>query len=118
MTSLRASILMSVLREGQGEAYEAAHTRIPDDLAETLIAAGVRDWGIWRDGRFLLHLVDVDDYDAMAASLAGNAVNDRWQAEMAAYVEHFEEVTSIPVLAAPKLVWSMSRQLADVAGRV
>ena len=115
MATFRASILISVLRAGQEAAYEAAHARIPGDLAEALTAAGVRDWGIWRDGRTLLHLVDVDDYEAMAARLDGNVVNDRWQVEMAEFVEQFEEVTTIPIILAPRLVWSMSRQFPVAA---
>lgn len=116
MTTFKTFVLVSVLREGQEQAYEAAHQRIPEDLHRVLANAGVRDWGIWRDGRQLLHLVDVDDYQAMAESLAGDPVNDRWQAEMADYVEYFEDVQAIPILSNPTLVWSMARQADTTVG--
>lgn len=113
MSTFRPVVLLSVLREGQEEAYEAAHERIPHDLYEALSRVGVRDWAIWRDGRTLLHLVDVDDYAAVEEGLADDPVNDRWQAEMAEFVERFDEVTEIPVLDSPTLVWSLRRQVGD-----
>jgi L-rhamnose mutarotase len=113
MATMRTVVLLSVLHEGQEAAYEAAHERIPQDLYHVLTSAGVRDWAIWRDGRKLLHLVDVDDYEAMAAQLVRDPVNDRWQAEMAAYVDYFEDLQKIPVLSNPTLVWSMDRQVTD-----
>lgn len=113
MTIFKSHVLVSVLHEGQEAAYETAHQRIPEDLHQTLTRAGVRDWAIWRDGRTLLHLVDVDDYQAMAERLVGDPVNERWQAEMAAYVDYFEDVQAIPVLDNPTLVWSMARQVSD-----
>ena len=96
MSMFRPVVLVSVLIEGQEDAYEAAHQRIPVDLHASLTGAGVRDWAIWRDGRTLLHLVDVDDFAAVERKLAGDPVNDRWQAEMAVFVERFEQVTAIP----------------------
>lgn len=113
MSMFRPVVLLSRLREDQELAYEAAHRTIPDDLFQLLAGAGVRDWAIWRDGRSLLHLVDVDDYDAMAEQIGDDPVNDRWQTQMAAYVEGFDEVDSIPVLTAPRLVWSMRRQASN-----
>lgn len=112
MSSFRPVVLLSWLHEGQEQAYEAAHERIPEDLYQSLSKAGVRDWAIWRDGLALLHLVDVDDYAAFGDRLAGDPVNDRWQREMAAYVERFDVVEEIPLLTAPTLVWSMRAQLA------
>jgi len=112
MSMFRPVVLVSNLHEGQEQAYEAAHARIPEDLYQALTRVGVKDWAIWRDGRKLLHLVDVDSYEAVAEGLAGDPVNDRWQAEMAVFVESFDEVDAIPLLTAPTLVWSMSRQLA------
>ena len=109
---MRPVMLVSHLRAGQEKAYEVAHRRIPEDLFQALTRVGVRDWAIWRDGRTLLHLVDVDSYEAVGEGLSGDPVNERWQAEMAEFVESFDEVTEIPVLAAPTLVWSMRRQLA------
>jgi L-rhamnose mutarotase len=113
MGMFRPVVLVSVLKEGQEAAYEKAHERIPEDLYQSLTRVGVHDWAIWRDGRTLLHLVDVADYDAVGEGLADDPVNDRWQAEMAVFVDHFEDVTEIPALAAPTLVWSMRQQSAN-----
>lgn len=115
MTMFRPVVLVSVLHEGKEAAYDAAHSRIPEDLYQSLVRVGVRDWAIWREGRTLLHLVDVDDYDAVGAGLVDDPVNDRWQAEMATFVERFEDVTEIPVLAEPTLVWSLRQQIANNA---
>lgn len=112
MSSFRPVVLLSHLRAGQEAAYERAHAKIPEDLLATLRRVGVRDWAIWRDGTTLLHLVDVDDYAAVEELLVGDPINDRWQAEMAAYVDSFDVVVEIPVLAAPRLVWSMRAQAA------
>jgi L-rhamnose mutarotase len=112
MSMFRPVVLVSVLKDGQEAGYEVAHRRIPEDLFQSLTRVGVRDWAIWRDGRTLLHLVDVDDYDAVGEGLADDPVNERWQAEMAVFVDHFEDVTHIPALAAPTLVWSMREQAA------
>ena len=50
--------LRSLLRDGCGDAYDAAHARIPDDLVDAHLRAGIRDWTIWRSGRELFHLVE------------------------------------------------------------
>ena len=113
MSMFRPVVLVSNLREGQEKSYEVAHERIPEDLYQALTRVGVRDWAIWRDGRRLLHLVDVDSYEAVEEGLTGDPVNERWQAEMSVFVESFDEVTEIPLLTAPTLVWSMRRQLAN-----
>jgi L-rhamnose mutarotase len=113
MSSFRPVVLVSTLREGLESSYEVAHTRIPEDLYQSLSGAGVRDWAIWRDGRKLLHLVDTDDYAAVEKALVGDPVNDRWQAEMAEYVEGFDVVDAIPAFSAPTLVWSMRAQAAS-----
>ncbi|WZH53735.1 MAG: L-rhamnose mutarotase [Nocardioides alkalitolerans] len=111
--SLRATVLHSVLRPGREEAYEAEHRLVPADLLATLSAAGVRDWAIWRDGRDLLHVVDVDDYDDLAARIAADPANLRWQERMAEHVEGFRPVTTVPALERPALVWTLRRQVAE-----
>ncbi len=112
MTHLNATVLLSRLRPGQEAAYETEHAQIPDELLTLLTGEGVRDWVIWRDGAYLLHLVDVDDYPRLGERLDGNPANDRWQSRMAVHVDCFEEPTALPALAAPTLVWSLQDQLA------
>jgi L-rhamnose mutarotase len=70
------------LKEGAGEAYDALHARVPDDLAAALREAGVRDWRIWRSGLDVFHVVDVEDYAAMRARLRDHPANIAWQAQV------------------------------------
>ncbi|OII12688.1 L-rhamnose mutarotase [Curtobacterium sp. MCBA15_008] len=67
------------LRAGQESAYEEAHAAIPPELVDRLRGAGVSNWSIWRDGRDLVHLIEVEDYRAMRRSLADDPVNAAWQ---------------------------------------
>lgn len=71
------------LKPGKEAEYEAAHARISDELDAALRAAGVSGWNIWRSGRELFHVVEVQDYQAMRKELATHPVNIAWQAVMA-----------------------------------
>jgi L-rhamnose mutarotase len=75
------------LRAGREADYERIHARVPDPLDERLRAAGVVGWTIWRSGRDLFHLVEVEDYAAMRHALADDPVNVAWQAQMAELLE-------------------------------
>ena len=57
------------LAPGKEEEYEKVHAVIPADLDQALREAGVHTWRIWRDGRDLFHVVEVDDYQHMRAYL-------------------------------------------------
>lgn len=70
------------LRAGSEAAYDRLHARVPDDLLAALEQAGVRDWRIWRSGRDVFHLVDVDDYAAMREFLRDHPANVAWQAQV------------------------------------
>jgi L-rhamnose mutarotase len=71
--------LHTILKAGREPDYDSVHESIPADLASALMANGVHDWRIWRDGRDVFHVVDVDDYDAMRASLRDLPANLEWQ---------------------------------------
>ena len=94
------------LKAGKEEEYESTHSVIPPELDERLRAAGVRNWSIWRSGRELFHVVDVDDYGAMRRTLADDPVNILWQGRMAELLEvqddYSGEDSGIP------LVWTLS----------
>lgn len=75
------------LKAGKETEYDSVHARISDDLDAALRAAGVTGWNIWRSGRELFHVVEVDDYQAMRRELALNPVNIEWQAVMAELLE-------------------------------
>jgi L-rhamnose mutarotase len=107
---LRVSVLQSTLIPGQEMAYVEAHRRVPGDLLASLLAAGVRDWAIWRHQGDLFHLIDTDDYTAVEAALAGDPANDRWQQEMLAYVDGWVELGEVPAFGELSLVWSLHQQ--------
>lgn len=75
------------LKPGKEGDYERVHAAIPEDLDAALRAAGVHTWRIWRSGRDLFHLVEVDDYRAMRAALRDHPANVPWQARMAELLE-------------------------------
>ena len=57
------------LAPGREQEYEQVHAVIPEDLDKALREAGVHTWRIWRDGRDLFHVVEVEDYQHMRAFL-------------------------------------------------
>ncbi len=75
------------LKPGREQEYERVHATIPPALDGALRDAGVRSWRIWRSGRDLFHLVEVDDYPAMRAALRDHPANGPWQARMAELLE-------------------------------
>jgi L-rhamnose mutarotase len=101
--------LHTELRAEAVEEYDRLHQAIPEGLLAAIIAAGVHDWRIWRDGVHLFHLVDVDDYQAMRHVLRDDPANVAWQATM------------VPLQAVPddysgrddglRLVWSLAGQV-------
>jgi len=99
--------LHSVLKPGREQDYDLAHRLIPDDLLEAHRKAGIRDWWIWRSGRSLFHLVECDDLLSALRQLEHDPANERWQAFIGQYVEHFEGPAGEPMLP---LVWRMSDQ--------
>jgi L-rhamnose mutarotase len=75
------------LKAGREAEYDRVHAVIPTELDAALRAAGVRRWEIWRDGRELFHLVEVEDYQAMRGQLSAHPANVAWQARMAELLE-------------------------------
>lgn len=99
--------LHSRLKPGRETAYDVVHERIPEDLLEAHLRAGITDWSIWRSGCDLFHLVECDDFPAALEQLAGDPANERWQAFIGDYVDHL--VTSEDGSTLP-LVWRMRDQ--------
>ena len=90
----RVVALHSMLRSGLEEAYDVAHARIPDDLIAAHRRAGIDDWQIWRSGRHVFHLVVCADFEAAIRRLEHDPANERWQAFIGPYVDHFETSAS------------------------
>jgi L-rhamnose mutarotase len=99
--------LHSVLKAGREDAYDLVHQRIPDELVEAHLRAGIRDWWIWRSGRDLFHLIECDDLLAAFAQLEDDPANERWQEFIGDYVDHLERPSGGPTLP---LVWRMDDQ--------
>jgi L-rhamnose mutarotase len=93
------------LKPGKEADYDRIHAVIPPALDGKLRAAGVTDWTIWRSGRDLFHLVDVEDYQAMRRALADDPVNVEWQATMSELLE-VEDDYSGDDLGLPR-VWTL-----------
>lgn len=93
------------LRAGKEADYDRVHATIPAELDTALREAGVHSWRIWRSGRELFHLVEVDDYKAMRAHLAEHPANIPWQAQMAELLEVEDDYSG----AEPdvRLVWEL-----------
>jgi L-rhamnose mutarotase len=75
------------LRPGKEADYDRIHAVIPADLDVALRDAGVHSWRIWRSGRDLFHVVEVDDYARMREQLREHPANVPWQARMAELLE-------------------------------
>ena len=76
------------IAEGCEADYGRELAVIPAELDTALRRAGVHAWRIWRDGRDIFHLVEVEDYRAMRRALAEDPANQRWQQ----HINHFLEV--------------------------
>ncbi|MBB5788587.1 L-rhamnose mutarotase [Jiangella mangrovi] len=106
--------LHSVLRPGTELDYDREHERIPADLVASFARVGIHEWTIWRAGDRLFHLVECDDFDAAMRGLDGDPANERWQASINRFVDHFiadgnsDDGDGSP--AALPEVWDLTRQ--------
>jgi L-rhamnose mutarotase len=102
---LETVALHTRLRAGREADYDRIHATIPSELDGALREAGVHSWRIWRSGRELFHLVEVDDYKAMRTFLAEHPANIPWQAQMAELLEVEDDYSG----AEPdvRLVWEL-----------
>ncbi|EWS80581.1 hypothetical protein BF93_02930 [Brachybacterium phenoliresistens] len=99
---------------GHEQDYEREHAVIPSDLDAALRRAGVGSWRIWRDGRDLFHVVEVEDYRAMRRALAEDPTNLAWQEHINAFLEVADSYAGdddgIP------LVWALPEQAPAPGG--
>jgi len=104
--------LHSVLRPGREEDYDREHARIWPEMAQSLIAAGITDWTIWRSGMNLFHLVESDDFRSAMAALAEDPVDRSWNDHINLIVDHFEPGEDDQAL---RTVWSLAEQVGSTA---
>jgi L-rhamnose mutarotase len=102
---LQRVALHTRLKPGKESEYEEVHATIPAELDAALRAAGVHAWRIWRDGRDLFHVVDVDDYQKMRQTLRDHPANVPWQARMAELLEVEDDYSGTD--SGIKLVWEL-----------
>lgn len=101
--------LHTVLKAGCETDYDEIHRMIPPDVARALHDHGVRNWRIWRDGRHVFHLVEVDDFAAMRAGLRDLPANIGWQAAVGGFFEVADDYAGADPVASP--LWSLAEQL-------
>lgn len=101
------------LKDGRIDEYEEVHAIIPPELDTALRVAGVKSWRIWRDGHDLFHWLEVEDYTAMKTTLADNAANQRWQAQVSDLLESQESYTDAP--HGLRLVWELPTKPAELS---
>jgi L-rhamnose mutarotase len=89
------------------EEYEAAHREVPQELTAAIGAAGVSEWTIWRSGRDLFHVLEVEDYQAMIAELDKLPVNIAWQARMAELLDVVHDYSAQGAHASLPVVWEL-----------
>jgi L-rhamnose mutarotase len=75
------------LKAGKEADYDRIHAVIPAELDVAPREAGVTSWRIWRSGRDLFHVVEVQDYALMRERLREHPANVPWQARMAELLE-------------------------------
>lgn len=98
------------LKPGREADYDRIHASLAPQLHAALKTAGVQDWRIWRNGRELFHLVQVEDYRAMRLELAEHPVNIAWQAHMAEMLEVGDDYSGDD--SGIQLVWSFAQDPA------
>ncbi len=96
------------IAEGHEADYDREHSRIPDELDTALRAAGVSSWRIWRDGRDIFHLVEVEDSAAMRKQLATDPVNLLWHEHINQFLEVVDDYGGEDSGIRP--VWSLPTQ--------
>jgi L-rhamnose mutarotase len=105
---MRTVALHTILKPGHEADYDRLHQTIPHDVASALRDHGVHEWRIWRDGRHVFHLVEVDDYQAMRAALRTLPANVQWQATIGPLFDVPDDYGGAdPVVA---LLWSLTEQ--------
>ena len=71
------------VRPGYEEEYKKRHDEIWPEMLESLKAAGIRNYNIFRHGLTLFGYFETDDLDKTIATLAKDPVDARWGKWMA-----------------------------------
>jgi L-rhamnose mutarotase len=82
----RVGFTMQILPGKEAE-YRRRHAAVWPEMLDALRAAGARNYSIFLRGSDLFACLEVDDFAAFRGLMAGNPVNDRWQAEMTELID-------------------------------
>ena len=94
------------VRPGYEEEYKKRHDEVWPEMLETLQAAGIRNYNIFRHGLTLFGYFETDDLEATKAALAASDVNRRWAEYMAPIMRiEIDPSTDFPYLL--PLQWRM-----------
>ena len=87
----RVGFLLKV-RQDRIEDYKAHHRAVWPDMLAALERHGWRNYSLFLapDGSLFGYFEAEEDFQSSLAGMAGEAVNDRWQAFMAEYFEGLE----------------------------
>ena len=79
------------VRPGRLDEYRARHEAVWPEMRDALRSAGWGNYSLFLTGEGLLvGYLETGDFAAAQKRMAGTAVNERWQAEMAPYFEDVE----------------------------
>jgi L-rhamnose mutarotase len=75
------------LRPGAEAEYVRRHAAVWPELLADLSAAGAANYSIFLDGEDLFGYLEVADFDAFRAQMAGSEADARWQPQMAPLID-------------------------------
>ncbi len=94
------------IRPGYEAEYKQRHDEIWPEMLETLTAAGIRNYSIFKHGLTLFGYFETDDLKATINALNASEVNARWGASMAPIMKiEVDSRTNFPFLL--PLQWHM-----------
>ncbi len=94
------------IRPGYEAEYKQRHDEIWSEMLETLTAAGIRNYSIFKHGLTLFGYFETDDLKATIKALNASEVNARWGESMAPIMKiEVDSRTNFPFLL--PLQWHM-----------
>src|SRR5690349_19796831 len=99
----RLSFIINLLPGADPAEYLRRHDEIWPDMLAALRGAGIHNYSIFRHGETLFAYLECDDFPRMAATLANDPVNARWQE----YMRDMITIESDPATGFAKLIPEM-----------
>ena len=99
----RISFLIHLLPGADPAECLRRHDEIWPEMLDALRGAGIHNYSIFRHGETLFAYLECEDFDRMAATLASDPVNARWQE----YMRDMITIESDPATGFAKLLPEM-----------